>query len=219
MHSTPVRILSAAVALGALLLTGCASSPPADDSDGKSLDPIETIQPSETAADSGEMLDAAAISHVVIKVYGVVTYKAKEGCGCTSETMPLPEGEEAFKRGNEVRMYRVVLTGQWAPGDEAGDTVQDVTGMSVKAHFQGQEEYAVLDENEGPHRAQAHGLPWLPEGLFGDGDWGIENDVPTSFAVAYYVPEGETHLDLSVDFPTFEHTMQLEIPLYPDKDQ
>lgn len=201
--------IALATAVGALMFTGCSIQQQPGHSPSSSLTPVETTPSDDDTFDPTEYLDANPAGNMLVKVFGVDAYEATKGCDCT---LPNKEGE-AFPKGNEVRMYRIVLESEAYGADDPDE--QDLEGLEVTAHFQGQEVLAVSDDNDGPVIAQNHGVPWKADGAFKGTDWSMPHETPTSFAVAYYVPAGENFLDLSVEIPSVDWTFDLTVPVNP----
>lgn len=187
--STTTRRLVGVVAVGvALTLTGCTGEAPPP---RPTTTALPTATPSEVQGPAEEST-GASMPIGRIAVYEVSRYKATEGCGCAVEE----GGPEIFPAGSDVILLRVTLTGRWATWQK-GDT-WTVPGLEVSGTFVGDEGTAILDEKEGPKKAAQQGVAWLPSGLFPDGAGEIQNDVPVSFMLAYYVPRHANQLELSV---------------------
>lgn len=188
---TPRRLLVAAALAGIVAVTtGCATTDAAP-SPSPSLTPIPTAEPWEEGGPV-EPLELAALANGLWSVYEVVRYPAGTGCGCTEPA----GGAELFPAGSEAILLRLTFTPQWLPGQE-GDT-WTIPDLKLVGDFPADDGLAVVEDTEGPQRAREAGLAWLPDGLFPNRPATVTNDVPVSFAVAYYVPTGAQRVDLTL---------------------
>lgn len=194
-YSTRYKILAAAAA-GTLLLsltgcTGLAEDPPATAKPTTTaLPPQPTANPTERPG-SDESLVGKDMGLASFNVYEVTRYTASKGCGCATED----GGPEIYPAGSQAILLRVTIKGYPHPSQKGRDT-WNIPDLKITA--EGWEGPAVSEESEGPERAAKAGLPWQPEGLFPGGAGMITNEVPASFAVAYYVPYDAQTLTLTL---------------------
>jgi hypothetical protein len=217
-HSTITgrRLAAAAVLAATLTVAGCTGPPGPDESasPAPTHTPVETRVPVERPGPT-EPLAGFSLSSGRFDVYEVERYEAGFGCGCSVED----GGPELYPAGSEVILLRVTLTPHWSPrqGDRTTWTVPDLT---MTAEVAGVDGLAVLEEKEGPERAAAAGIPWMPEGLFPDGGGVVTNDVPVSWSAAYYLPPGAQKLRVFLDghydpeeLDWAARTSEIEVPL------
>lgn len=191
---TPRRLLVAAALAGVIaMVAGCASTDDTPNPSAEpSLTPIPTAEPWEVTPGSTEPLVTftAPVGHW--QVYEVVRYTAGTGCGCTE----VEGGPELFPAGSEAILLRMTFTPTWDLG-QIGDT-WTIPKVELVADFPADEGLAVEETAEGPERAKEAGIAWLPDGAFPSWPATVTNDVPISFAVAYYLPLGAQRLDLTL---------------------
>ena len=190
---TPRRLLVAAALVGIIAAIAGCSSPDGDQkpSPEPSLTPIPTEEPWETPG-SPEALATSTEANGYWRVYEVVRYTAGTGCGCTE----VEGGPELFPAGSDAILLRLTFTPTWSPG-QAADT-WTLPELKVVGDFPAVEGLAVEESTEGPKRSKEAGIAWLPEGAFPSWPATVTNDVPVSFAVAYYLPIGAQRLDLTL---------------------
>ncbi|NNC12835.1 hypothetical protein HII28_13220 [Planctomonas sp. JC2975] len=154
----------------------------------------------------------AIVKSVLVSIYPGNAFKASRGCGCTLK----PDTEdELFPAGTPVVLLKITLTGIWGPS-EGTATTQDVSDTTInKTKFEGRPELARLDTTDGPAAARALDLPWLPSGAFREAPWSIQNDKPTAFAAAWYIPKGVDTIDVTVDVPSEGEPTDIAVKL-PD---
>lgn len=177
-------------------LSGCAPQP---EKPAPTTHLTTVPQPAKTSTTSTP-LGSGIVDTVMVTAYPGTQFKAAHGCGCTLKN---DSKEELFPNGTAVMLLKITLTGVWKPA-QGKQTTQTVTGVSLsESKFDGRPENAVLDIKDGPRHAEKLGLPWLPAGLFaGKSAWTIQNDKPSAFAAAWYVPAGVNQLQLIVNIPS-----------------
>lgn len=190
---TPRRLLVAAALAGIIAATAGCANPDGEQtpSAGPSLTPVPTEEPWETPG-STEPLATSTVTNGYWRIYEVVRYTAGTGCGCTE----FEDGPELFPAGSDAILLRLTFTPTWKPGQE-GET-WTIPELKLVGDFPADDGLAVEETTEGPERAEESGIAWLPEGAFPSWPATVTNEVPVSFALAYYLPVGAQRLDLTL---------------------
>lgn len=189
--------------LAATALAGCTAAPPdRAETPGHSLSPIPTR--SAEPAPGEKPLVIGATGDIGVRAFDLGTYISTADSGFADPAT----GEDAFPRGSRVAVFRVAIDG-FVPFGQP-----DITDLTVSGtHWDGHTELAVLDAAEGPSFAGQAGIPWGIEDALGSSKpWLLENYKLVNFAVAYFVPDGASILNLVIDPPTQPGPLTLRVP-------
>lgn len=203
MRSSVAVLMSLGVVAG---LVGCAGPDAPEIDQMPSTTAIPTPTEEDTDAGPVEPLEQATLRGMFVNIYLEQSYPAKYGCGCSIED----GGPELWPAGTQVMLFRITLSASYSAYRDSL-TVPDLT---VTADVAGAEGGTVPEERESAERAKAAGIAWQPSGLFPDGPGELRYDVPQSFMVAYYVPEGLQRIDFT--FSDYYDPAELDLPRESD---